>query len=149
MEASRRARASDVGVNRDPDADLELADGGGTDTFFAWFFRGEGPLEIISGANIQGRFIQASSTYATFFEDNYVMDLLGARPGGVAEALQRELGVDRATLIVEFSAPRKVILDESEAASEERSDASRARRRIGASSGPSGRSARARGRDLA
>ena len=75
---ARRARATDIAVNRDPDADLELDDHGGTDTFFAWFFRGEGPKGIISGANIQGRFIQSGATYSTFFEDNYVT---GSSPG--------------------------------------------------------------------
>lgn len=98
IEEARRHRASDFGGPSGPEADLDTDDHGGTDTFFAWFFRGEGPKGIISGANIQGRFIQAGTTYSTFFEDNYVMDLLGARPGQVAAALCRELGLDESGL---------------------------------------------------
>jgi hypothetical protein len=68
-------------------------DRGGTDTFFAWFFRGEGPKGVISGANIQRRFIQRGATYATFFEDNHVMALLGARPHRVTAALADALSM--------------------------------------------------------
>lgn len=71
----------------------EEDDRGGTDTFFAWFFRGDGPKGVISGANIQQRFIQRGATYATFFEDNHVMALLGARPQGVTAALAKALGM--------------------------------------------------------
>ena len=69
----------------------EEPDTGGLDSFFAWFFRGEGPKEfsganrtepLISGAALQRRFIQATSAYSTFFEDNYVARLLGVRPVG-------------------------------------------------------------------
>ncbi len=65
------------------------ADRGGTDTFFAWFFRGEGPRGVISGANVQQRFIQRGTIYATFFEDNYVADVLGCRPAEVKKRLAR------------------------------------------------------------
>lgn len=68
-------------------------DTGGLDTFFAWFFRGEGPRGIVSGANIQARFVQANSAYATFFADNHVMALLNAEPGTVLEALAAAIGV--------------------------------------------------------
>ena len=68
-------------------ADPEVDDGG-HDTFFAWFFRGEGPSRTVSGAHLQ-RQIQRS----TFFEDNFVADVLGCLPGQVeatlAELLQR------------------------------------------------------------
>jgi hypothetical protein len=94
VEEARHQRASDIGRPTGPDADLDTDDHGGTDTFFAWFFRGEGPKGIVSGANIQGRFIQAGTTFSTFFEDNYVMDLLRVRPGEVVAALSRELGLD-------------------------------------------------------
>lgn len=79
--------------------DIELEDTGGNDTFFAWFFRGEGPKRVVSGANIQGRFIKASGAYATFFSDNHVMALLGARPGSVVEALASALELSRADLV--------------------------------------------------
>jgi hypothetical protein len=62
-------------------------DSGGLDSFFAWFFRGEGPPRIFSGAALQRRFSQATSAVSTFFEDNVVAWLLDARPGGVLNAL--------------------------------------------------------------
>jgi superfamily II DNA or RNA helicase len=71
----------------------EDSDPGGKDTFFAWFFRGEGPRGIVSGANIQQRFIQRGTAYSTFFSDNYVADLLSCRPGDVEGRLGQELGV--------------------------------------------------------
>jgi hypothetical protein len=67
------------------------ADGGGNDTFFAWFFRGEGPPQVISGANIQQRFIQRGTEYSTFFADNHVADVLGCRPGEVEAGLKAAL----------------------------------------------------------
>ena len=51
-------------------------DSGGRDTFFAWFFRGEGPGRVISGANVQRRFISSRGALATFFEDNHVAQVL-------------------------------------------------------------------------
>jgi hypothetical protein len=73
-------------------------DKGGTDTFFAWFFRGEGPRGVVSGANIQQRFIQRGAVYSTFFEDNDVADVLGCRPGEVEANLARSLRVSRQEL---------------------------------------------------
>ncbi|AGC47037.1 hypothetical protein MYSTI_05761 [Myxococcus stipitatus DSM 14675] len=67
--------------------DVEVDDRGGTDTFFAWYFRGEGPKGVLSGANIQARFIKGSGAYSTFFADNTVMALLGAEPGQVLTTL--------------------------------------------------------------
>ncbi len=89
-ESQRTALAAPHDAIRvDEDAD----DRGGIDTFFAWFFRGEGPKGVLSGANLQARFIQASGAYSTFFADNHVMDLLGARSGFVLEALARAVGL--------------------------------------------------------
>jgi hypothetical protein len=93
VETARQVRTEFI-QTAEIDADLETDDRGGTDTFFAWFFRGEGPKGIVSGANVQRRFIQRGTAYSTFFEDNYVLDLLGARPGGVADALGRTLGLE-------------------------------------------------------
>ncbi len=81
------------------DSDLEIEDGGGNDTFFAWFFRGNGPRGVVSGANIQARFIKSSGAYATFFADNHVMDLLGAQPGEVVDALAAALALPRLATI--------------------------------------------------
>jgi superfamily II DNA or RNA helicase len=94
---SRRALSSEQSTED------EVDDRGGTDTFFAWFFRGKGPTGVVSGANVQRRFIQKGTTYSTFFEDNYVMDLLGAEPGTVADSLADRLQVSPALLRVEMA----------------------------------------------
>ena len=93
-ETARQARATVIQKSNTVEGDLDTDDRGGTDTFFAWFFRGEGPKGVVSGANVQRRFIQKGTAYSTFFEDNYVMDLLGARPGDVAQALGKTLGLE-------------------------------------------------------
>lgn len=77
---------------------FDETDVGGHDTFFAWFFRGEGPPGVISGANIQQRFIQRGAAYATFFADNYVADVLNCRPGEVATRLAGALEVTEGVL---------------------------------------------------
>ncbi len=79
-------------------SNIDDADWGGNDSFFAWFFRGQGPRGVISGANIQQRFIQRGTSYATFFEENYVADVLGCRPGEVEGKLSDVLRVPVATL---------------------------------------------------
>jgi hypothetical protein len=73
-------------------------DRGGYDTFFAWFFRGDGPSGVVSGANVQKRYRSGSS--ATFFEDNYVADVLGGCPlADVPDRLARALNVDPERLL--------------------------------------------------
>lgn len=68
-------------------------DRGGLDTFFAWFFRGEGPQGAwLSGAAFSKRFIQARYELSTFFEDNYVAALLGVDAREAQSALARALG---------------------------------------------------------
>ncbi len=88
-------------------------DRGGADTFFAWFFRGEGPKGVISGANIQQRFIQRGGIYATFFEDNYVMALLDARSGEVTAALAKALGISTDALATELGERAKRFLGQA------------------------------------
>jgi hypothetical protein len=78
------------------------ADEGGFETFFAWFFRGEGPSGVLSGRIIQERFTKATAAHATFFEDNHVAWLLGAAPGGVIAALGNYLRRDAPTLVQEL-----------------------------------------------
>jgi len=90
-EAARVMRASKAQTGEDQETEAALADRGGTDTFFAWFFRGEGPRGVVSGANVQRRFIQKGTSYATFFEDNFIAELLAVEPGGVTEALAAHL----------------------------------------------------------
>lgn len=54
------------------------ADTGSEANFFAWFFRGEGPEKVFSGAQFnKTRLSGEGSLEATFFDDNYVLWLLG------------------------------------------------------------------------
>jgi hypothetical protein len=69
------------------------ADMGGADTFFAWFFRGDGPKGLVSGANVQQRFTQRGTTVATFFDDNYVSFVLGCQPDEATARLAEVLGL--------------------------------------------------------
>ena len=72
---------------------LEVDDEGGAESFFAWFFRGNGPSGVLSGAAFQkNRLASTSSAYATLFEDDYVASLLGVEAGDVLESLARVLG---------------------------------------------------------
>lgn len=81
---------------------LYYDDEGGGDSFFAWFFRGRGPQNVLSGAAFQrNRLSSISSVYATFFEDNYVAGLLKNRDNTLA-ALSRKLNMDLAELDVEL-----------------------------------------------
>ncbi|MFI7280122.1 helicase-related protein [Micromonospora chersina] len=70
-------------------------DSGGDDTFFAWFFRGRGPEDIISGARIQERFRNLGSPLGIFFDDNHLMELLAAAPGDVVHRFAAAIGEDR------------------------------------------------------
>lgn len=65
-------------------------DGG---SFFAWYFHGDGPGNVLSGATIQRRFTQAGAVFSTFFEDNHAAALLGVRPGEVTTALAAALNL--------------------------------------------------------
>jgi len=78
VDIERGARAGG-GENAAP-SDTARADEGGSDSFFAWFFRGEGPPDVFSGPTLQRRFGQASAALSTFFEDNWVAWLLGVEP---------------------------------------------------------------------
>ena len=58
--------------------DEDDLDEGANDNFFAWFFRGEGPKRILSGAAFKkNRLTSEGSSYSTLFENNYVMAILG------------------------------------------------------------------------
>ena len=94
-KASLATRALDSRwIEPDPDRD----DTGGSDTFYAWFFRGAGPKGVVSGARIQQRFIERGTALATFFEDNYVASLINCRPGDVTARLALIFGLDEAAL---------------------------------------------------
>ena len=66
-------------------------DFGGTDTFFAWFFRGKTPLRILSGPLVRQRYSAPQSPY---FEDNYASMVLGCEPRQVAERMSAVIGAD-------------------------------------------------------
>jgi hypothetical protein len=87
-EAAAHRRDRDARFTKDD----EDTDRGGTDTFFAWYFRGEGPKGVVSGANIQQRFIQKSGALATFFSENYAAALLGVSPTETLAALALAVG---------------------------------------------------------
>ena len=77
----------------------EEDDDGSMETFFSWFFRGQGPKRILSGAGFQrNRLSGQSSVYAMLFEEDYVSWLMG-RPGDVLAALAREVGVDTEEIV--------------------------------------------------
>ena len=101
LKIEARERQSGVETPQDiaaPNAAAAIEDRGGLDTFFAWFFRGDGPRGILSGANIQRRFIQRGAEYATFFEENHVAALLGCAPGAVVTRLAEYSGRDVETV---------------------------------------------------
>ncbi len=100
-EAYASARERLDAVDRDGQSAASVkaaADTGGLDTFFAWFFRGEGPKGVVSGANIQRRFSQKGTALSTFFMDNPIMTMLGSRPGTVLSDLAAYLDRDMSEL---------------------------------------------------
>ncbi|MEI6809178.1 MAG: DEAD/DEAH box helicase [bacterium] len=100
VKISARERRNEVETPQDvPESSAGvkyIEDRGGMDSFFAWFFRGEGPRGIVSGANIQRRFIQRGAEYSTFFEDNHVASLLGCAPGEVLDRFAEYVALDPA-----------------------------------------------------
>lgn len=79
------------------------SDAGGADTFFAWYFRGEGPMidgtdgtdgrgEPESGASLARRLRMDSGAASTFFAPHYLADLLGCVPASTVEAVAEALG---------------------------------------------------------
>lgn len=97
LEATRQGNAEqlDGGDSAEMKAVVQqreaTADHGGLDTFFAWFFRGEGPQKYLSGARLQQRFGESNSAYSTFFAMNHVAWLLGTQPGNVRAELALRL----------------------------------------------------------
>lgn len=87
-------------------------DAGGADTFFAWFFRGEGPDlkqptaagsdPIESGASLARRLGMASGAASTFLAEHYLADLLSCRPDEVLDQLAEALGESPETVAVEL-----------------------------------------------
>ena len=76
----------------------EDGDAGGSETFFAWFFRGDGPGGVLSGAAFQkNRLSGQASVFSTLFEDDYVGWLLN-RPDDVLRALGSHLALNQPAL---------------------------------------------------
>ena len=84
--------------------DLELAnDIGGVQSFFEWFFRGEGPRRMLSGAALQRNRLSATgSVYSTLFEDNYAADLLNVEPRRVLAKLATTVSISVAECVQEL-----------------------------------------------
>lgn len=101
----RRAaiEARQVRLTTDEESSPGLEDDrGGTDTFFAWFFRGEGPTGVVSGARIARRFIEPGSAYRTFFERNHVAEVLAVEPSKIIDAVSSATGQSREDLSLEI-----------------------------------------------
>lgn len=90
LEEKREARLADQDIVARESAPLDLVDQastsdiaidtdenqGGIDTFFSYFFRGEGPKGFISGASLQRQFKQSKAVLSTYFEPNYAHEIL-------------------------------------------------------------------------
>ena len=78
---------------------IDEDDEGSTETFFSWFFRGEGPKGVLSGAAFQkNRLAGQGSVYTTLFEEDFVSWLLD-RPADPLQALADRLGDSRADTV--------------------------------------------------
>lgn len=102
-EAARPTQVDMEGIPQDVlKGDSSPDDTGGSDTFFSWFFRGEGPPGQLSGAAFRkNRLMNAGSAYSVIFEDNLVMELLGARASlveAIAHAVWRPVELVREEL---------------------------------------------------
>ncbi len=79
--------------------DVDEDDRGDTDSFFSWFFRGEGPAGVLSGAALQrNRFSGASSRFGTVFSDDLAAWILGD-PDHVLPALAAACHVPESELV--------------------------------------------------
>lgn len=94
LDARDRGR-TDLGPSRQRGGDERP----GTDTFFAWFFRGTARPDVLDGPRIRERYYDES----TFFDDNYVAAILGCAPGSVTSELARTLNVDVPKLRTEIA----------------------------------------------
>lgn len=79
------------------------ADRGGCDTFFAWFFRGEGPRDVFSGANFSARLADRSGGYATVFSVHHLADWWQCEPSQVLAKLSVALRLAERGLLDELA----------------------------------------------
>lgn len=102
--AQPEAQDGELGVDEESATRTFDDDEGGTETFFSWFFRGEGPARLLSGAAFQkNRLSGQNSPYSILFEDDQVAWLLG-RPRDVVEALVAAVGGDHDAVLGELRA---------------------------------------------
>ena len=92
---ARTTRASQARDAVDSGDETRLEDTGGTDTFFAWFFRGEGPPGLVSWRQCSAAVHPERTAYSTFFEDNHVaVPAWQSTPESVIRWLAPALGLD-------------------------------------------------------
>ena len=73
--AGTQSRAADVDIMAS--SRTAEAEPGGFESFFSWFFRGQGPSGILSGAGLsRNRLEKESALLSTLFEDNWLLWLL-------------------------------------------------------------------------
>ncbi|MBE2283837.1 MAG: DEAD/DEAH box helicase family protein [Prosthecobacter sp.] len=84
----------------------EEDDKSSAETFFAWFYRGEGPRGVLSGAALQRRLRQG-----TFFEHNHVAALLGCEAETTLATLAERLGKPESELSAELVGDARLRLD--------------------------------------
>ncbi len=82
----------------------EERDRGGNETFFAWFFRGEGPADVFSGAELSARLALPQYGLSSFFLDNWAASILGVEPGQVFNALAEATSLSAEVLRGELEA---------------------------------------------
>jgi hypothetical protein len=108
-EDERQSRRRHSAAQEAAPADIDLDDDsepvrpddenkGGTETFFAWFFRGEGPVGMLSGAELAKRLNLPRYSLSSFFLDNWLASVLDAPPGSVFLALRDALQTSEAEL---------------------------------------------------
>jgi hypothetical protein len=79
-------------------SDNSDVDSGDIDTFFAWYFRGDGPDGVFSGGHLNKRFTSTSGLYSTMFELNYLALVLDCSAADVMKNLSKQLSMPQATL---------------------------------------------------
>jgi hypothetical protein len=79
-------------------SDNSDVDSGDIDTFFAWYFRGDGPDGVFSGGHLNKRFTSTSGLYSTMFELNYLALVLDCSAADVMKKLSKQLSMTQATL---------------------------------------------------
>ncbi len=86
----------------------QIEDQSSAHTFFSWFYRGEGPRGVLSGASLQRRLRQG-----IFFEDNHVCALLGCEASQTLASLSEMLGEDVSALACKLTQGARLRLSTS------------------------------------